>query len=59
MKEESEAEQIRQGLTNKQEALNKDLFQQMWEQDEDNELTEEAYEKMMQQWFQEGVQNEQ
>jgi hypothetical protein len=31
----------------------------MWEQDEDNELTEEAYEKMMQQWFQEGVQNEQ
>jgi len=26
MKEESEAEQIRQGLTNKQEALNKDLF---------------------------------
>lgn len=32
----------------------KDLFKQMWEQDADNELTEEAYDEMMNQWLKEG-----
>lgn len=34
------------------------MFKEMFDQDEDNELTEDAYEKMMQQWFQEGAQSE-
>lgn len=55
-KEESEAEQIRAGLSNKEEMLNQqDAFKEMWAQDEDNELSEEAYEKMMEQWLKEGM----